>query len=149
MTFFHFFPIFVPMDSFDEVKNLFKNLQTPEEKYQKIIELGRKLPQIDPSLKIPENIVKGCQSTVYLSSEMINGKIYFYASSDALISAGLAALLILAYSGQSPETILQNKPTFLEDLQIYTSLSPGRSNGLANMYLRMQQEALKYLVKTT
>lgn len=137
------------MDSFDEVKNLFKNLQTPEEKYQKIIELGRKLPQIDPSLKIPENIVKGCQSTVYLSSEMINGKIYFYASSDALISAGLAALLILAYSGQSPETILQNKPTFLEDLQIYTSLSPGRSNGLANMYLRMQQEALKYLVKTT
>lgn len=133
------------MTSFDEVKNLFKNLHTPEEKYQKIIELGRELPQIDPTLKISENIVKGCQSIVYLSSEMIDGKIFFYSSSDALISAGLAALLIIAYNGQSPEAILQNRPTFLEDLQIYTSLSPGRANGIANIYLRMQQESLKYL----
>lgn len=147
MTFFIFFPILSAMIRFSAVKDLFKNLQTTEEKYQKIIELGRELPPMDHFFKIPENVVKGCQSTVYLHCEFLEGKIYFYAASDALISAGLAALLIKAYSGCAPEEVLQIKPAFLEELDIYSSLSPGRSNGLASMYLRMQQHALKYLLE--
>lgn len=137
------------MINFEQVKNLFQSVSSPEEKYQKIIELGRQLPPMDAQYKIPENIVKGCQSIVYLYSSCSNGKIYFSASSDALISAGLAALLIKAYSGLAPDVILKEKPLFLEELHIYSSLSPSRSNGLANMYLRMQKDALKYLIITS
>lgn len=134
------------MEPFSDLKNLFSCCQTQQDRYQKIIELGRELPPMPPEDKIEENIVKGCQSIVYLSSEMVEGKIYFTAHSEALISAGLAAILIRAYSGQSPEMVLKTKPIFLEELQIIGSLSPSRSNGLANMFLRMQQDALKFLV---
>ena len=135
------------MKDFLEIRALFQDCKTAEQKYQKIIELGRSLPEMPLELKTEENIVKGCQSIVYLHSELIDGKMFYQASSDALISSGLAALLIQTYNGESPETVLQCKPTFLEDLHIYASLSPGRSNGLASMYLRMQQCALKYLVR--
>ncbi|NGX58986.1 MAG: Cysteine desulfuration protein SufE [Chlamydiae bacterium] len=136
------------MKDFSTVKNLFKNCFTPENLYQKIIALGRELPPIDSGYKTPENIVKGCQSIVYLHTEMRENKLFFSAFSDALISAGLAALLLKAYNGETPETILQNPPTFLGDLQIHTSLTPGRSNGLASMFLRMQKDALNFLVTT-
>jgi len=136
------------MNNFQQIDELFQECETPHETYTKIIELGRTLdpfPEID---KRPENIVKGCQSTVYLSAELREGKMYFKAASDALISAGLAALLIVAYSGQSPEFILKNSPAFLEKHNIGSSLSPGRSNGLASMFLQMQRHSLKYLSST-
>ena len=134
------------MDLFFEVKNLFSNCLNQQDRYQKIIELGRVLTPLHPDYQIEGNIVKGCQSIVYLHSEIQDGKMYFSASSEALISSGLAALLIKAYNGHSPEFVLKSKPTFLEELQIFSSLSPSRSNGLANMFLRMQQDALKFLV---
>ena len=133
------------MDDFSAVKSLFLHCQTPQQRYQKIIELGRSLPPMPDTLQIQENIVQGCQSVVYLHCECDEGRMIFYVASDALISAGLAALLLKAYDGQSPAFILQNKPIFLKDLHIYASLSPGRSNGVASMYLRMQKEAIKYL----
>ncbi len=133
------------MKDFSEIKRLFHHLSSPQQRYEKIIELGRKLPPIPPQQKIPANIVKGCQSVVYLYAENIDGKMFYHAASDALISSGLAALLLLAYNGASPEVVLKEKPLFLEDLQIYASLSPGRSNGLANMYFQMQKSALKFL----
>lgn len=134
------------MDHFLAVKELFQGCDTPEKKYQKIIECGRSLPSMPPDLKIPENIVSGCQSIVYLHCQMLEGKLFFTAASDALISSGLAALLLKAYNGHPPEFLLKNKPTFLNELQINTSLSPGRSNGLASMFLRMQKNALNFLV---
>lgn len=134
------------MDLFFEVKNLFINCLNQQDRYQKIIELGRELSPLHPDYQTEANIVKGCQSIVYLHSEIDDGKMYFSASSEALVSAGLAALLIKAYNGHSPEFVLKSKPTFLEELQIFSSLSPSRSNGLANMFLRMQQDALKFLV---
>lgn len=137
----------IAMKDFSDIKNLFQNCHTLEERYEKIIELGRNLSPMSPEYKIEKNVVKGCQSIVYLYCECKDDKLYYQASSDALISSGLAALLIRAYNGESPETILQCKPTFLEDLHIYASLSPGRSNGLANMYLRMQKEAIKFLTR--
>lgn len=134
------------MQPFSDLKNLFIHCRTEQDRYQKIIQLGRSLPLLPSEERIEENIVRGCQSIVYLRSELIDGKIYFAAHSEALISAGLAALLIQAYSGQPPEMVLKTKPSFLEELQILGSLSPSRSNGLANMFLRMQQDALKFLV---
>ncbi len=134
------------MDLVADVKILFQDCLSQQDRYQRIIELGRQLPPMPLEYRTDENIVNGCQSIVYLYSEIEDGKIYYLAHSEALISAGLAALLIKAYSGKSAEVILKSKPTFLEELQILGSLSPSRSNGLANMFLRMQQDALKFLI---
>lgn len=129
-----------------KIKTLFQACQTNEQRYQTIIAIGKNLPKMPPEFKTEENIVHGCQSIVYLHSSFHEGKIFFTAFSEALITSGLASLLIMAYSGESPETVLQHKPSFFEELNIYASLSPGRSNGLASMYLSMQRDALKILV---
>ena len=139
-------------ESFNEnlrrIKKIFSPLDA-EGKYRALIDLGRKLAPYPEALKTPDRIVKGCQSTLYLTAHLDQGKLLFSASCDALISAGLAALLILAYSGQTPETILKCPPTFLTELGIADSLSPNRSNGLYQIHLRMKQEALKALLATT
>lgn len=131
------------------IKEKFSSLKTPEERYTLLIDLGRKLPPYPAELRTPDRIVSGCQSILYLSATLQDNKLFFSATSDALISAGLAALLIQAYSGSSPETILRNPPTFLQEIGIFASLSPNRSNGLAHIYLRMKQEALKTFLTTS
>lgn len=131
----------------NQIKSLFSDCLTEEERYKKIIELGRELPSFPESQRLPENIVQGCQSTVYLSSMFNDGVIFFEAKADALISAGLAALLIRVYSGEPPEVILKCPPVYLEELGVNASLTPSRSNGLYSMHLRMKQDALKWLLK--
>lgn len=126
-----------------EVAALFQGSLTPEERYHQIIRLGKELPPLEEGLRIPENLVKGCQSTTYISSSLKDGVVIFSAASDALISAGLAALLIKVYSGETPEAILKCPPDFLEELGISASLTPGRANGLYSMHLRMKQDALR------
>ena len=113
---------------------------------QIIIDLGKSLPKLDSAFKVPENRVKGCQSIVYLHTQKMDRVLLFSAESDALISQGLAALLIKVYSGETPDTLLKCPPTFLEELDIPSSLTPNRANGLYSMHLRMQQEALKHLL---
>ena len=115
-----------------------------EELYQALMKL--ELPPFDESWKTEENLVSGCQSILYLHSEIKDGKIYFYAASDALISRGLAALLVDFYSGKSPEDVLKVAPTFIAELKIPEALSPSRANGLASLYLKMKQQALAHLV---
>ncbi len=127
------------------VKELFKACASEELKYQKIISLGRHQSKLASKDKIPDNIVKGCQSTMYMRSWYDNGKVYFEAESDALISAGLGAILIAVYSGETPETILKCSPSYLDELGISASLTPSRANGLYSIHLRMKQDALKYL----
>lgn len=129
----------------DEIKKNFTNL-TQEKRYQLLMDMGRNLPPFPHSLKTPDRIVSGCQSILYLNATTNDGKIFFEAHADALISAGLAALLISAYSGETAETILKCPPFFLTELGITTSLSLNRSNGLAHIHLRMKQEALKSLL---
>ncbi len=131
-----------------KVKLLFSSCLTAEQKYTKIIELGRKLPPFPPSLKTEENLVKGCQSRMYLHSTLSDGKVFFQLDSEALISAGLGALLIFVYHEESPDAILSCPPLFLEELEIHKSLSPSRSNGLASLFLRMKKEALKFLTSS-
>lgn len=129
------------------IKDLLSSCPTEEAKYQKIIELGRALPRLSEKEKIPANIVKGCQSTMYLHSYWSGDKIIFEGESDALISSGLAALLLQVYSGETPETILKCPPTYLDELGIGASLSPSRANGLYSIHLRMKQDALRLLMQ--
>src|SRR5665213_2106928 len=116
------------------LEKLFFAKPTPEGKYELIIELGRKLPRMDSSFCSPENLIEGCQSLMYLKADYTEGKFHFEIFSEALISAGLAALLINYYQGESAETVLTHPPTFINDLGITASLSPGRSNGLSSLY---------------
>lgn len=127
-----------------KVKALFAACQNEELKYQKIIELGKQQPRLKEKDKVPQNFVPGCQSLMYLSSQLKGGQVFFEADSDALISFGLAAILIKVYSGETPETILKCPPTYLEELGIGASLTPSRANGLYSIHLRMKQDALKF-----
>ena len=134
------------LDKQEQLKQIFKACTTPEAVYQKIMEWGRSNTSLAEHLKTPEHLVKGCQSTVYMHAYLQDGKVFFEVDSEALISSGLAALLLFIYNGQPPEVILKCPPTCITELGIHTSLTPGRSNGLASIYLRMKQEALKFLV---
>lgn len=126
----------------EEIKKQFVSM-TPEMRYNALIELGRSLPAYPNEYKTADRIVSGCQSILYLHCFFDRGKCFFQADADALISKGLAAILIAAYSEETPETILKCPPTFISEIGIGASLSPNRSNGLAQIHLRMKQEALK------
>lgn len=130
-----------------KLKELFLACPTEEAKYEKIIEMGRQQNPLDNLYKVPENLVKGCQSQMYLHSYWSGDRIMFDAESDALISAGLAALLVQVYNGETPEAILKCPPTYLEEIGINASLTPNRASGLYSMHLRMKQDALKMLVE--
>ncbi len=128
------------------LKEIFEKSQSPEEKYLIIMNLGKNQKPLNPEYMIEEYRVQGCQSTMYLLSRFEDGAVHFQSSSDALISSGLAELLINVYSGESPETILKCPPSFIEELGIPASLTPNRANGLFHIHLRMKQDALKYLL---
>jgi len=115
-------------------------------RYQKLIELGRAQYLSEEYFK-EEFLVPGCQSQLYLRSYRKDDRIYFEAKADALISSGLAALMILAYQGLTPTEILQNPPSFLKDLEIHQSLSPSRSHGLSQIHLTIKREAIHYLLE--
>jgi cysteine desulfuration protein SufE len=133
-------------DDFDqkclELKKIFAPLSL-EERYRTLMSMGQAL--LPPPELSEADLVRGCQSKLYLHSASREGKIFFTAKSDALISAGLAALLIFLYSGETPETILKRPPSIIGELNIGASLSPSRSNGLAHIHLRMQKDALMKL----
>jgi cysteine desulfuration protein SufE len=129
----------------EELKNLFKSSQTPEEQYLRIIDLGKTLPEFPREEKIEQNLVTGCQSLLYVTARHNEGKIFFKCFSEALISAGLAALLLRVYNGEEPLVLIKCPPHFLQTLGISASLSPSRSNGVASLFLRMQQEAIKII----
>lgn len=123
----------------------FRALPDTAARYEHLIEMGRPLRTSNTSLRHPQNLVSGCQSEVYLVAQLQNGKVYFSVYSEALISAGLAALLLAIYDGETIETILGCSPTCITEMGILASLTPGRSNGLASMHLRMKQEAIRLL----
>ena len=133
----------------ESIKERFNKCNKPEELYQMIISLGSELPQFDNSKKIEDNLVKGCQSLMYITTSTESGRFFFTAYSDALISKGLAALLYLVYQGQTLETVIHEPPVFLKEWGILSSLSPTRSNGVLSLYLRMKHEAIKHLARTT
>ena len=140
-----------PKASIEDVQNRivreFNLLGDWTERYKYIIKLGSKLPQLDSSKKIEHNIVKGCQSQVWLHAEFSEGKIIFEADSDAAITKGLVALMVHLYSHQTPSAILATEPTFITEIGMNEHLSPTRANGLASMVKQMKIYALAFSSK--
>ena len=103
------------------------------DRYQYLIDLGRRLPPFPEELRTEENRIRGCQSQVWFVAEKKDGRLYFQAISDAAIVSGLIAVLLRLYSGRQPQDILDTPPDFVEALQLQSHLSPTRSNGLNSM----------------
>lgn len=114
------------------------------DKYALLIELGNELAPIDPKYKVESNLIRGCQSRVWLHQEFTDGKIIFEAESDALIVKGLVALLLKIYSNHTPKEILASEPRFIDEIGLRQHLSPTRSNGLLAMVKQMKLFALAY-----
>ncbi|NBC04067.1 MAG: SufE family protein [Bacteroidetes bacterium] len=131
----------------DRIARQFELLGDWPERYKYIIKLGQKLEPLDEEHKVEENLVRGCQSQVWLVTEQDDDKVIFKADSDAAITKGLAAMLVNFYSGENPETILQTDPKFIEKIGMQQHLSPTRSNGLASMVKQMKIYAMAYKSK--
>ena len=114
------------------------------DKYSLLIELGNEIAPIDPKYKVDSNLIRGCQSRVWLHQEFTDGKILFEAESDALIVKGLVALLLKIYSNRTPHEILTSEPRFIDEIGLRQHLSPTRSNGLLAMVKQMKLYALAY-----
>ena len=122
----------------------FSFLDTWEEKYEYIIELGKKLPVLDEQYKVEENMIKGCQSAVWLIADFRDGRVFFKADSDAVIVKGLVSMLIRVLSGHTPDEIIHAKLDFIEQIGMMTHLAQTRSNGLLAMIRQMKNYALVY-----
>lgn len=114
------------------------------DKYGYLIELGNDLRDLDPKEKTDQNLIKGCQSRVWLVAEMEDGKINFRGESDAVIVKGLVALLLRVVSGRTPKELLENDLHFIDDLGLKQHLSPTRSNGLLAMVKQIRLYAVAY-----
>ena len=114
------------------------------DKYGYLIELGNELKDLDPKEKIDQNLIKGCQSRVWLVAEMENGIINFRGESDAVIVKGLVALLLRVVSRRSPQELIENELHFIDDLDLKQHLSPTRSNGLLAMIKQIRLYAVAY-----
>ena len=114
------------------------------DKYTYLIELGNELEPIDAAYKVDQNLIRGCQSRVWLQQRLEGGILYFDAESDALIVKGLVALLMKVFSGRTPQEILDAEPYFIDEIGLKQHLSPTRSNGLMAMVKQIKLYALAY-----
>lgn len=131
----------------DEIIEEFSVFDDWMDKYNYLIELSKDLKEIDPKYKTQQYLIEGCQSKVWLFAEMDNEEIKYYADSDAIITKGIAALLVRVLSGQKPADILNNELYFLDKIGLQQNLSPTRSNGLLAMVKQMKLYAMAYQAK--
>ena len=117
------------------------------DKYEYLIELGKSLPVIDEKNKQEDRLIKGCQSRVWLNTELRDGRLYFTADSDAIITKGIAGLLVRVFSGQKPEDIVHADLHFIDEIGLTQHLSPTRSNGLLSMVKQIKMYALAAVAK--
>jgi len=115
-----------------------------DERYQYVIDLGKTLPLIAEQYKTEENIIKGCQSKVWLHGEENDGKIVFTADSDAILTKGIIAILIRTFSGQTASNILEADTKFIDEIGLKEHLSPTRANGLVSMIKQIKMYALAF-----
>lgn len=114
------------------------------DKYEYLIELGKNLEPFPEDNKTEDKLIKGCQSRVWLNSELKGGAIVFTADSDALITKGIISLLVSVYSGRTPEELLEDDFSFIEKIGLKENLSPTRANGLVSMLARIRETAEQY-----
>ena len=119
------------------------------DKYEYLIELGKSLPPFDDKNKVEQNLISGCQSRVWLNAQYENGRMYYSADSDAIITKGIVSLLVRVFSGQPPQAILAAKLDFIEAIGLKENLSPTRANGLLAMIKQMKIYALIYRQRET
>lgn len=118
------------------------------QRYEYMIELGKSLPLIDEQYKTDDKLIKGCQSRVWLHSELEGGKVIFTADSDAIITKGIVAILVRAFSNHSPLEILNANTDFIDEIGLKEHLSPTRANGLVSMVKQMKLDAMAFHLKT-
>ena len=128
----------------EEIIEEFSMFEDWMQRYEYMIELGKSLPLIDEKHKTEENIIKGCQSRVWVYAEMDNNQLDFTADSDAIITKGIIAILIRVFSGQKPEDIINANTDFIDEIGLKEHLSPTRANGLVSMIKQMKMYAIAY-----
>ena len=128
----------------EELIDEFSMFEDWEERYQYMIDLGKTLPLIDEQYKTQENIIKGCQSKVWVHAEMDGDKVVFTADSDAIITKGIIAILIRVFSNQSPQDIIDADTEFIDEIGLKEHLSPTRANGLLSMIKQLKMYAIAY-----
>jgi cysteine desulfuration protein SufE len=133
----------------EEIVEEFALFDSWDDKYEYIIDLGKKLPPLEDRYKLDENRVRGCQSTVWLVADYTNGKVYFKAESDSVIVKGLISMLIRVLSGQTTDAIINAKLEFIQRIGMTTHLAQTRSNGLLSMVKQMKNFALAFKAKNS
>ena len=128
----------------DEIVEEFNLFEDWMQRYEYMIELGKSLPLIAPELKTDDNIIKGCQSKVWVHAELKNNQLIFSADSDAIITKGIIAILIRAFSNQHPKDILDADTNFIDQIGLKEHLSPTRANGLVSMIKQIKLYAIAF-----
>lgn len=131
----------------DEVVDSFSMYDEWLDKYEYLIDLGKNLAPYPDSSKTDDRLIKGCQSRVWLDYQMKDGKLWFTADSDAVITKGIISLLVSIYSGRTPEEIASSDFSFIEKIGLKENLSPTRANGLASMIATIKAVALENSAK--
>ena len=127
-----------------EIVDEFSMFDDWEERYQFMIDLGKSLPLIKDEFKTEDNIIKGCQSKVWLKGEQLDDKIAFTADSDAILTKGIIAILIRTFSNQKPQDILDANLDFIDQIGLKEHLSATRANGLVSMIKNIKMYALAF-----
>ena len=133
----------------NEIVEEFSLFDSWDDKYEYIIDLGKRLKPLDDKYRLDENKVRGCQSTVYLVADYKEGKIFYTADSDAIIVKGLISMLIRVLSGQAPDDIINARLDFINKIGMMSHLAQTRSNGLLSMVKQMKNYALAFKIKNT
>jgi len=131
----------------EEIIEEFEMFEDWMERYEYLIELGKSLPLISDEYKVKNNLIKGCQSQVWLHAEFNKSKIIFSADSDAILTKGLIALLLRVFSNQTPQDILNADTNFIDNIGLKEHLSPTRANGLVSMVKQIKLYALAFQTK--
>ena len=131
----------------EEIVDEFSMFDDWMQRYEYIIELGKNLPLIKEESKIDENLIKGCQSKVWLQGEKNDDKIVFTADSDAILTKGIIAILIRVFSNQTPKDIIEAEMDFIDEIGLKEHLSPTRANGLVSMIKNIKMYALAFDAK--
>lgn len=131
----------------EEIIDEFSMFDDWMQRYEYLIDIGKTLPQISAFFKKEENLIKGCQSKVWLHAELENGIVKYTADSDAILTKGIIALLLRVFSNQSPAAILEAELYFIDVIGLKEHLSPTRANGLVSMIKQIKLFALAYQTK--
>ena len=128
----------------EEIVGEFSLFEDWMQRYEYMIELGKSLPLIDPEYKTEDNIIKGCQSKVWIHADLEGDKLVFTADSDAIITKGIIAILIRVFSNQHPDAILGADTSFIDKIGLKEHLSPTRANGLVSMIKQIKMYAIAF-----